>query len=57
MFMLNFMQLRKIATRQMSHPGFGSPKLGREIITRCAGTKSHTYDESWYRNKCHIFPI
>jgi hypothetical protein len=29
----------------LSHPGFGVTKLGREIITRCAGTKSHTYDE------------
>jgi hypothetical protein len=25
------------------------------IITRCAGTKSHTYDESWHRVECHIF--
>jgi hypothetical protein len=35
----------------------GAPRLGREIITNCAGTKSHTYDDSWYRNKCHIFTI
>jgi hypothetical protein len=27
------------------------------IITRCAGTKSHTYDESWHRIECHIFTI
>jgi hypothetical protein len=27
------------------HPGFRGPKPEREIITRCAGTKSHTYDE------------
>jgi hypothetical protein len=39
----------------MSHPGFRGPKPGREIITKCAGTKSHTYDDSWYRNECHIF--
>jgi hypothetical protein len=25
------------------------------IITRCAGTKSHTYDESWHMIECHIF--
>jgi hypothetical protein len=25
------------------------------IITRCARTKSHTYDESWHRIECHIF--
>ena len=25
------------------HPCFRGPKLGREIITRCARTKSHTY--------------
>jgi hypothetical protein len=25
------------------------------IITRCAGTKSHTYDDSWHRIECHIF--
>jgi hypothetical protein len=39
----------------MSHPGFKDP--GTNIITRCAGTKSHTYNESWYRNECHIFTI
>jgi hypothetical protein len=38
----------------VSHP---DPKPGREIIIKCAGTKSHTYDDSWYRNECHIFTI
>jgi hypothetical protein len=33
--------------------GVQSP--GVNIITRCAGTKSHTYDESWHRIECHIF--
>jgi hypothetical protein len=28
---------------------------GANIITRCDGTKSHTYDESWHRIECHIF--
>ena len=40
------------------HPrvlGVQSP--GGNIITRCAGTKSHTYDESWHRIECHIFTI
>jgi hypothetical protein len=23
----------------------------------CARIKSHTYDDSWYRNECHIFTI
>jgi hypothetical protein len=23
----------------------------------CARIKSHTYDDSWYRNQCHIFII
>jgi hypothetical protein len=27
-----------------------APRLGREIITKCARTKSYTYDASWYRN-------
>jgi hypothetical protein len=40
---------------KMSHPGFRGPKPGRNIITRCAGTKSHTYDESWHRIECHNF--
>jgi hypothetical protein len=30
---------------------------GTNINTRCAGTKSHTYDESWHRIECHIFTI
>jgi hypothetical protein len=35
--------------------GVQSP--GANIITRCAGTKPHTYDESWHRIECHIFTI
>jgi hypothetical protein len=30
----------------MSHPVSGHQDPGANIITRCAGTKSHTYDES-----------
>jgi hypothetical protein len=33
------------------------PKPGYEIITKCAGIKSHTYDDSWYRSECHNFNI
>jgi hypothetical protein len=37
-------------------PGFqGHQDPGANIITRYAGTKSHTYDESWHRIECHIF--
>jgi hypothetical protein len=42
--------LRKCHTQIL---GVQSP--GANIITRCAGTKSHTYDESWHRIECHIF--
>jgi hypothetical protein len=35
--------------------GFRDP--GANIITRCVGTKSYTYDESWYRNECYNFNI
>jgi hypothetical protein len=35
----------------------GAPKPEREIITMCARIKSHTYDDSWYRNECHIINI
>jgi hypothetical protein len=30
---------------------------GANIITRCARTKSHKYDESWHRIECHNFTI
>jgi hypothetical protein len=33
----------------------GVQNSGANIITRCAGTKSHTYDESWHMIECHIF--
>jgi hypothetical protein len=33
----------------------GVQNPGANIITRCAGTKSHTYDDSWHMIKCHIF--
>jgi hypothetical protein len=37
-------------------PGFqGHQDPDANIITRCARTKSHTYDESWHRIECHIF--
>jgi hypothetical protein len=35
----------------------GVQNPGANIITRCAGTKSHTYDESWHMIECHIFTI
>jgi hypothetical protein len=35
----------------------GHQDPGANIITRCDGTKSHTYDESWHRIECHIFTI
>jgi hypothetical protein len=46
------MALRKCHTRVSGHQDPGA-----NIITRCVGTKSHTYDESWHRIKCHIFTI
>jgi hypothetical protein len=33
----------------------GVQNPGANIITKCAGTKSHTYDDSWHRIECHIF--
>jgi hypothetical protein len=41
----------------LSHPDFRVQNPGANIITRCAGTKSHTYDESWHRIECHNFTI
>jgi hypothetical protein len=39
-------------------PGFrGHQDPGANIITRCARTKSYTYEDSWYRNKCHNMNI
>jgi hypothetical protein len=35
----------------------GHQDPGMNIITRCARTKSHTYDESWHKIECHIFTI
>jgi hypothetical protein len=35
----------------------GHQDPGANIITRCAGTMSHTYDESWHKIECHIFTI
>ena len=33
----------------------GHQDPGANIITKCARTKSHTYDESWHRIECHNF--
>jgi hypothetical protein len=50
---------RMVCAKRLSHPGFGAPRPGREIITKCVGTKSHTYDDSWYINKrmSHLYYI
>jgi hypothetical protein len=51
-------RVRCIQSKEYCHTrisGVQSP--GANIITRCAGTKSHTYDESWHRIECHIFTI
>jgi hypothetical protein len=45
------------AAWMLSHPDFRIQNPGANIITRCAGTKSHTYDESWHRIECHNFTI
>jgi hypothetical protein len=34
----------------------GAPNPGANN-QMCAGIKSHTYDDSWYRNKCHVINI
>jgi hypothetical protein len=34
-------------------PGFRRPNPGE--CQMCDRIKSHTYDESWYKNGCHIF--
>jgi hypothetical protein len=51
-FLLNFSHILDLGchTRVSGHQ---DPDAN--IITRCARTKSHTYDESWHRIECHIF--
>jgi hypothetical protein len=44
--------VRECHTRVLGHQDPGA-----NIITRCAGTKSHTYDESWHMIEFHIFTI
>jgi hypothetical protein len=36
-------------------PGFRGPNPG--AIHMCDRIKSHTYDDSWYRNECYIINI
>jgi hypothetical protein len=45
-------RLRRCHTRVLS-----TRNSGANVITKCASTRSHTYDDSWYRNECHIFTI
>jgi hypothetical protein len=53
---VRFDRVREIGG-DLSHPDFRVQNPGANIITRCAGTKSHTTDESWHRIECHIFTI
>jgi hypothetical protein len=43
--------------RQGMSLGFSHPDLRANPCANqmCARIKSHTYDDSWYRNECHIF--
>jgi hypothetical protein len=43
-----------IRENPMSHPDLRANPGANQM---CAMIKSHTYDDSWYRNKCHIFTI
>jgi hypothetical protein len=36
-------------------PGFRGPNP--DATHMCARIKSHTHDDSWYINECHIFTI
>jgi hypothetical protein len=59
-FYLGFVQqfylvLERIELKRCHTRVLGVQSPGANIITRCAGTKSHTYDESWHRIECHIF--
>jgi hypothetical protein len=40
--------------KEMSQPDLRSNPDASQI---CARIKSHTYDDSWYRNQCHFFII
>jgi hypothetical protein len=51
----NYLEKTLEELRALSHPDFRDQNPGANIITRCAGTKSHTYDDSWHRIECHIF--
>jgi hypothetical protein len=49
-------ELRESSARMLCHTRVsGHQDPGANIITRCAGTNSHTYDESWNMIECHIF--
>jgi hypothetical protein len=53
---LVFNEYNTFAMRDDCHTRIlGVQNPGANIITRCAGTKSHTYDNSWHRIECHIF--
>jgi hypothetical protein len=36
----------------LSHPDLRANPGASQM---CARIKSHTYDDSWYKNQCHIF--
>jgi hypothetical protein len=38
----------------LSHPNL---KANSGVNKMCARIKSHTYDDSWYINECHILTI
>jgi hypothetical protein len=52
------MEVRNVAqtwytSLRLSHPDLRAKPAANQM---CARIKSHTYDDSWYRNKCHIAP-
>jgi hypothetical protein len=55
--MSSFSMVVRVEVRSCHTRVLGVQSPGANIITRCAGTKSHTYDESWHRIECHIFTI
>jgi hypothetical protein len=49
-----FIALSGLGAVEAVTPRFNSKPERKQM---CAGIKSHTYDDSWYRNECHIFII
>jgi hypothetical protein len=53
-YFVHMIEMVETLFRTLTHSGLRANPGANQM---CVRIKSHIYDDSWYRNECHIFTI